>query len=126
MCLRVFEKLVSEAESLNPFLVLCAAQVWCETCGTTDDDGERMVACDVCGIWKHTRCCGIPDDDNEPETFKCSGCIAKGAGGHSLRRRPDKQQRLMQMLAAGEETEDEDCWAGGRKSAGGRKRPYDY
>jgi hypothetical protein len=49
-------------------------QVWCEGCGATDDDGERMVACDECGVWKHTRCCGIPDDDDEPASFKCSNC----------------------------------------------------
>ena len=27
-----------------------------------DDDGERMVACDNCGIWMHSRCIGIEDD----------------------------------------------------------------
>ena len=32
--------------------------VWCEACQTVDDDGERMMACDVCGVWKHTRCVG--------------------------------------------------------------------
>ena len=28
-------------------------------CGTKDDDGERMLACDNCSIWQHTRCVGI-------------------------------------------------------------------
>ena len=27
-------------------------------CGTTDDDGERMVACERCNQWRHTRCLG--------------------------------------------------------------------
>lgn len=26
------------------------------TCGTIEDDGERMVSCDICEIWQHTRC----------------------------------------------------------------------
>uniref|UniRef100_A0A9I9DLZ0 PHD finger protein MALE STERILITY 1 n=1 Tax=Cucumis melo TaxID=3656 RepID=A0A9I9DLZ0_CUCME len=25
-------------------------------CGAMEDDGERMVACDICEIWQHTRC----------------------------------------------------------------------
>ena len=28
-------------------------------CGTTDDDGERMVACERCNQWRHTRCLGV-------------------------------------------------------------------
>ena len=32
------------------------------SCGTRDDDGEAMVACDYCGIWYHTRCVEVPDD----------------------------------------------------------------
>eukprot|EP00955_Chlamydomonas_euryale_P095256 364926-Chlamydomonas_euryale.AAC.5 len=64
----------------------CVSQVWCEVCGTTDDDGERMVACDQCGIWKHTRCCGISDDEDIPDTFVCAKCAhgtkgARKAGG---------------------------------------------
>lgn len=54
----------------------CVPQVWCEACGTFDDDGERMVACDACGVWKHTRCCNIPDDDEEPASFVCAACLA--------------------------------------------------
>lgn len=30
-------------------MVLC-------TCGVKDDDGERMIACDICQTWMHTRC----------------------------------------------------------------------
>ncbi|XP_057787311.1 PHD finger protein At1g33420 [Salvia miltiorrhiza] len=43
-------------------------------CGAKDDDGERMLACDVCGIWQHTRCSGIPDSDAVPVKFFCYRC----------------------------------------------------
>ncbi|PQM40741.1 PHD finger protein MALE MEIOCYTE DEATH 1 [Prunus yedoensis var. nudiflora] len=47
--------------------------VRCE-CGARDDDGERMVACDICEVWQHTRCCGIEDADTVPPLFVCSAC----------------------------------------------------
>lgn len=47
--------------------------VRCE-CGATDDDGERMVACDICEVWQHTRCCGMEDGDEVPRLFICSSC----------------------------------------------------
>ncbi|KAL8047400.1 hypothetical protein ABFS82_08G243800 [Erythranthe guttata] len=43
-------------------------------CGAKDDDGERMLACDVCSIWQHTRCCGIPDSEGVPARFFCQRC----------------------------------------------------
>ncbi|KAL8171831.1 hypothetical protein V2J09_023635 [Rumex salicifolius] len=71
-------------------------------CGAQDDDGERMLACDVCGVWQHTRCAGIRDSDCVPAQFVCGGCkslfdVAKysdmavdarvgGSGGKSLPR----------------------------------------
>ncbi|KAI8536548.1 hypothetical protein RHMOL_Rhmol10G0265900 [Rhododendron molle] len=45
-------------------------------CGARDDDGERMVACDICEVWQHTRCCGIEDSDAVPPLFLCAGCCA--------------------------------------------------
>lgn len=48
-------------------------RVRCE-CGARDDDGERMVACDICGVWQHTRCHGINDSDNVPPLFVCREC----------------------------------------------------
>lgn len=48
-------------------------QVRCE-CGAQDDDGERMVACDICEVWQHTRCCGIADAEKVPPLFVCSAC----------------------------------------------------
>ncbi|XP_050379289.1 PHD finger protein MALE MEIOCYTE DEATH 1 [Argentina anserina] len=47
--------------------------VRCE-CGATDDDGERMVACDICEVWQHTRCCGMEDANEVPRLFICSTC----------------------------------------------------
>ncbi|KAF8011723.1 hypothetical protein BT93_I0007 [Corymbia citriodora subsp. variegata] len=43
-------------------------------CGAKDDDGERMLACDVCGVWQHTRCSGINDSESVPARFICGGC----------------------------------------------------
>ncbi|KAK3039344.1 hypothetical protein RJ639_028744 [Escallonia herrerae] len=43
-------------------------------CGTQDDDGERMVACDMCEVWQHTRCNGIDDSEAVPPLFVCSRC----------------------------------------------------
>lgn len=57
------------------------------TCGAKDDDGERMLACDVCGVWQHTRCSGISDFEDVPEKFICRKCASprrgKGRGGGS-------------------------------------------
>ncbi|XP_050382595.1 PHD finger protein At1g33420-like [Argentina anserina] len=55
------------------------------SCGAKDDDGERMMACDRCGVWRHTRCSGIPDSDLVPANFVCQGCkssvsVTKSAG----------------------------------------------
>ncbi|CAD5314376.1 unnamed protein product [Arabidopsis thaliana] len=44
-------------------------------CGTKDDDGERMLACDGCGVWHHTRCIGINNADALPSKFHCFRCI---------------------------------------------------
>ncbi|EOY16518.1 RING/FYVE/PHD zinc finger superfamily protein, putative [Theobroma cacao] len=49
--------------------------VRCE-CGAQDDDGERMVSCDICEVWQHTRCCGIEDSEAVPPLFVCPGCCA--------------------------------------------------
>ncbi|KAF8370108.1 hypothetical protein HHK36_031859 [Tetracentron sinense] len=43
-------------------------------CGAKDDDGERMVACDICEVWQHTRCGGIDDADTVPPLFLCAKC----------------------------------------------------
>mmetsp|Transcript_6229 Transcript_6229/g.15147 ORF Transcript_6229/g.15147 Transcript_6229/m.15147 type:complete len:249 (+) Transcript_6229:103-849(+) len=43
-------------------------------CGTKDDDGERMVECERCSNWVHTRCYGYPDSAPCPENFVCGKC----------------------------------------------------
>ncbi|KAK1277272.1 PHD finger protein MALE MEIOCYTE DEATH 1 [Acorus gramineus] len=43
-------------------------------CGAKDDDGERMAACDLCGVWQHTCCAGIDDNTRVPRLFVCSRC----------------------------------------------------
>uniref|UniRef100_A0A6P3YWD0 PHD finger protein At1g33420-like n=1 Tax=Ziziphus jujuba TaxID=326968 RepID=A0A6P3YWD0_ZIZJJ len=43
-------------------------------CGAKDDDGERMLACDVCNVWQHTRCSGIHDSESVPARFVCNRC----------------------------------------------------
>lgn len=44
-------------------------------CGTKDeDDGERMVCCDICEVWQHTRCVHIPNNQPIPDIFLCTKC----------------------------------------------------
>ncbi|XP_050232280.1 PHD finger protein MALE STERILITY 1 [Mercurialis annua] len=43
-------------------------------CGTKDDDGERMVSCDICEVWQHTRCVRIPNHQEIPHIFLCRRC----------------------------------------------------
>lgn len=44
------------------------------SCGTKEDDGERMVCCDICETWQHTRCVRIPNDEDVPSIFLCKRC----------------------------------------------------
>ncbi|XP_027913349.1 PHD finger protein MALE STERILITY 1 [Vigna unguiculata] len=44
------------------------------SCGTIEDDGERMVSCDICEILQHTRCVRIPNDEEIPHIFLCKKC----------------------------------------------------
>ncbi|EAZ17917.1 hypothetical protein OsJ_33464 [Oryza sativa Japonica Group] len=44
------------------------------SCGATDDDGERMLSCDTCHMWMHTRCAGISDFDRVPKRYVCKSC----------------------------------------------------
>ncbi|KAK3222283.1 hypothetical protein Dsin_009308 [Dipteronia sinensis] len=43
-------------------------------CGTQEDDGERMISCDICEVWQHSRCVGIPNDEQIPRIFLCNRC----------------------------------------------------
>ncbi|KAG0501961.1 hypothetical protein HPP92_002033 [Vanilla planifolia] len=49
-------------------------------CGAQDDDGERMVECDGCEVWHHTRCIGISDGLPVPPLFLCSRCSSSILG----------------------------------------------
>ncbi|XP_062182816.1 PHD finger protein At1g33420-like [Phragmites australis] len=44
------------------------------SCGAKDDDGERMLSCDSCHVWQHTRCAGISDFDQVPKRYVCKTC----------------------------------------------------
>lgn len=43
-------------------------------CGAKEDDGERMVSCDICEVWQHTRCVRIPNTEETPHIFLCNRC----------------------------------------------------
>ncbi|XP_057961945.1 PHD finger protein MALE STERILITY 1 [Malania oleifera] len=53
--------------SENEYVVDCP-------CGASDDDGERMVSCDICEVRQHTRCVKIPSNEEIPHMFLCSRC----------------------------------------------------
>ncbi|XP_061375222.1 PHD finger protein At1g33420-like [Gastrolobium bilobum] len=62
---------------LNRFRMERGTETWevdC-SCGTKDDDGEKMLACDTCGVWQHTRCAGIDNSDAIPSKFVCLKCL---------------------------------------------------
>ncbi|XP_010536249.1 PREDICTED: PHD finger protein MALE STERILITY 1, partial [Tarenaya hassleriana] len=48
--------------------------VECGGCGANEEDGERMVSCDICEVWQHTRCVGIPNHSQVPHIFLCKRC----------------------------------------------------
>lgn len=44
------------------------------SCGTRDDDGERMLSCDACARWHHWRCAGLGEADPDPTAWQCPSC----------------------------------------------------
>ncbi|OMO58645.1 Zinc finger, PHD-type [Corchorus olitorius] len=46
-------------------------------CGAKEDDGERLVSCDICEVWQHTRCVKIPNNEEIPHVFLCKQCEEK-------------------------------------------------
>ncbi|KAJ0987298.1 hypothetical protein J5N97_005654 [Dioscorea zingiberensis] len=44
------------------------------SCGAKEEDGERMISCDICEVFQHTRCMGIADAEDAPRVFLCSQC----------------------------------------------------
>jgi hypothetical protein len=61
------------AGGLEDWVVACR-------CGVVDDDGEKMISCDACGVWMHSRCNGVEDAD-DPPPFVCEACGGGGGGG---------------------------------------------
>ncbi|PPR80890.1 hypothetical protein GOBAR_AA39823 [Gossypium barbadense] len=45
-------------------------------CGAKEDDGERLISCDICEVWQHTRCVRIPNNEI-PQVFLCKQCEEK-------------------------------------------------
>ncbi|XP_078179634.1 RING/FYVE/PHD zinc finger superfamily protein [Carex rostrata] len=43
-------------------------------CGARDEDGERLICCDICEVWQHSRCVGVSDTDQIPQVFLCNRC----------------------------------------------------
>lgn len=66
---------------LDRFRVERGPETWTVDCicGSKDDDGERMLACDKCSIWQHTRCVGIKRTDEIPAKFLCERCLGSCA-----------------------------------------------
>jgi hypothetical protein len=60
----------------NPLRCQAGVESWTVRCicGTEDDDGERMVACNICDVWQHTYCCGIEDSEAIPLLYLCREC----------------------------------------------------
>lgn len=54
-------------------------------CGTIDDDGERMVECEVCEDWFHTRCIGTPDSAESPSPWTCPRCKIDPVKGAAIK-----------------------------------------
>ncbi|KAG2312598.1 hypothetical protein Bca4012_027155 [Brassica carinata] len=83
-------------------------------CRARDDDGERMISCDVCEVWQHTRCCGIDDSDTLPPLYVCSSCCDEFAEQQERDLQPKYEfQNPGQMLMIGAADdyfgEDEGC-----------------
>ena len=56
-----------------------------------DDDPEPWIACDICGVWQHNVCMGIPTYDDEiPDKYSCELCA------------PEQHQELLASMARGE------------------------
>nr|XP_010927813.1 PHD finger protein At1g33420 [Elaeis guineensis] len=82
-------KCVGDDRRLGQFRMERGLENWIVDCycGAKDDDGERMMACDTCGVWQHTRCIGISDYEEVPAKFVCKkcNCMRKSKGRSSAR-----------------------------------------
>ncbi|KAF4036219.1 Pleckstrin homology domain-containing proteinD [Phytophthora infestans] len=41
------------------------------------DDGQRMVECESCETWQHTKCVGIPMTEEPADDYRCPRCVKK-------------------------------------------------
>lgn len=72
-------------------------------CGVGDDDGERMLQCDMCQTWMHAYCCGVPPSEEDPASFVCTSCAAKSSlvGAHQSVDAQEQDVDTMRHAAAG-------------------------
>lgn len=56
-------------------------------CRASVDDGARMISCDVCEVWQHTRCYDIDGSDTLSPLFVCLNCCEEFA---------EQQRKLLQ------------------------------
>ena len=72
----VLEGSNAESGTINELIYECGVNnrvVDC-ACGAKEDDGERMISCDICEVWQHSRCVQIPNNQEMPPIFLCSRC----------------------------------------------------
>ncbi|KAF6168605.1 hypothetical protein GIB67_005217 [Kingdonia uniflora] len=43
-------------------------------CGAKEDDGERMISCDICEVRQHNRCARVSTTEDVPHIFLCGRC----------------------------------------------------
>ena len=56
-----------------------------------EDDPEPWIACDICGVWQHNVCMGIPTYEDEiPDKYSCELCA------------PEQHKELLASMARGE------------------------
>ncbi|KAF8398869.1 hypothetical protein HHK36_014733 [Tetracentron sinense] len=72
-CRLVFEGRIEETEGIYENSTKNNCIVDCP-CGATEDDGERMISCDICEVWQHTRCVRISNTEDLPHIFICNRC----------------------------------------------------
>eukprot|EP00262_Sarcandra_glabra_P021960 TRINITY_DN9486_c0_g1_i1.p1 TRINITY_DN9486_c0_g1~~TRINITY_DN9486_c0_g1_i1.p1 ORF type:complete len:276 (-),score=44.53 TRINITY_DN9486_c0_g1_i1:63-890(-) len=99
---RVRGRCIGSYHGLHQFRMERGTDSWtvdCK-CGARDDDGERMLACDACGVWQHTRCAGIRDIDVVPTKFVCDKCKCAIVGGAS-ETTPPRPRKNNKTTAAG-------------------------
>ncbi|XP_057527229.1 PHD finger protein MALE MEIOCYTE DEATH 1 [Amaranthus tricolor] len=80
------------------------------SCGAKDDDGERMVSCDICEVWQHTRCSGIEDTETVPPLFVCKKCCSSLMPPRAETISFSGNDICQDLLIMPQESEFEDSW----------------